>query len=435
MPMMKFGSSFVRGTALSLLRDPGTTARVAGVVLLQRPRELITGNIPGKREVRYAPEEAPGTDRFEALLDGKRIPAPVHGKITWLVDGKRFFPEFERRIASARSSVDVQAYIFDNDDVAVGIADLLKKRSQEVPVRVVFDDLGSSVASAKKPETPFPAGFTPPARMNFHLESGSNVKVRSMLNPWLVCDHTKLHVFDGKVALMGCMNIGREYSSEWHDLMFRVEGNAVAELQKDFNKTWRRASPLGIFDFSKKTTPPPVPAVAGQVPLRVLRTDPAVGRYEIYKATLLGIRAARKRIWIEDPYISNDDITEALEDAARRGVDVRVIYPGKNDSKIMDAANRTFADNLVKAGGKAYAYPRMSHLKVILCDDWACVGSANLDTLSMRINRELNLSFNAKEPVNALIREVFAPDFARSTAHVVSTKARNPIAEAVADQL
>ena len=127
--MMKFGSSFVRGTALSLLRDPGTTARVAGVVLLQRPRELITGNIPGKREVRYAPEEAPGTDRFEALLDEKRIPAPVYGKITWLVDGKRFFPEFERRIASARSSVDVQAYIFDNDDVAVGIADLLKKRS------------------------------------------------------------------------------------------------------------------------------------------------------------------------------------------------------------------------------------------------------------------------------------------------------------------
>ena len=181
----------------------------------------------------------------------------------------------------------------------------------------------------------------------------------------------------------------------------------------------------------------PPASVPGAVPLRVLRTDPAVGRYEIRKAMLLGIRAARKRIWIEDPYVSNDDLTEALEDAAKRGVDVRLIYPAKNDSKIMDIANRAFADKLVKAGGKAYAYPRMSHLKVMICDDWACVGSANLDTLSMRINRELNLAFRGSGPLNQLIDQVFRPDFAVSKRHSASDSSSPaaPLAEAVADQL
>ena len=436
MPMMKFGSSLARGTVLSLARRPGSTVRIGGVVLWQRPLQLIAGNVPGARDFRYAPEQAPGGDGFVMLLDEKRLPAPVPGKVTWLVDGKRFFPEFQRQIAAARRSIDAQVYIYDNDDIAVRYADILKKRSAEVDVRVIFDDLGSSTSAALPPETPFPPGFSPPPSMSRYFRDGSDVEVRSMLNPWLVCDHTKLHVFDGQIALMGCMNIGREYYSEWHDLMFRVEGPAVAKLQEDYNHTWRRADPLGFLGvFQKKPVVEPVPPVPGEVPLRILRTDPAAGRYEIRKAMLLGIRAARKRIWIEDPYVAYDDITEALQDAARRGVDVRLVYPGRNDSKIMDLANRAFADKLVKAGGKAYAYPGMTHLKVMICDGWACVGSANLDTLSMRINRELNLCFRDRGLVDGLIRQVFAPDFARAKPHASGRAALAPIAEAIADQL
>ncbi len=434
----RFGMAAARGTALGLVRHPGTTARLGATVLWHRPRELFTGNFRAPVKFDFTAEQAPGTDGFEALLDGKKIPGPVSGKITWLVDGKRFFPEFERQIAAARQSIDAQVYIYDNDDVAVRYADLLKKRSDEVSVRVIFDDLGSSTAAASPPETPFPAGFTPPPRMGRYFRDGSSVKSGLMLNPWLVCDHTKLHVFDQKVALMGCMNIGREYYSEWHDLMFRVEGPAVARLQEDYNNTWRRANPFWLFSqFQKKPAVTPPASVAGAVPLRIIRTDPAAGRYEIHQAMLLGIRAARKRVWIEDPYIANDDITESLEDAAKRGVDVRLIYPDKNDSKIMDIANRAFATDLVKAGGKAFAYPGMTHLKVMICDDWACVGSANLDTLSMRINRELNIAVRASVPLNQLIEQVFRPDFAISKPHseLRAPLPVAPLAEAVADQL
>jgi cardiolipin synthase len=436
MPATSFASSVARGTVVSLARQPAATLRMGGVVLWQRPVELIAGSLPGISHHLPQPDAAPGTPEFEALLDEKRLPPAVPGKLTWLVDGHRFFPEIEREIREARTSIDSQVYIFDNDDIGVRVADLLKQRSHEIPVRVVFDDLGSSVAWGEPPETPLPRGFTPPSSMARHLREGSQVKVRSLPNPWLVCDHTKLHVFDGEVAIMGCANIGREYRSEWHDLMFRVEGPAVAALQDDFHRTWRRGDVFGpIHVFRKKpplVTPPPV---AGTYPLRVLRTDPAAGRREIQKSMKLAIRAARQRVWIEDPYIANDDITEALEAAAKRGVDVRLIYPGRNDSKIMDIANRAFANKLVKAGGRAYAYPGMTHLKVMVCDGWACVGSANLDTLSMRINRELNLSFNDRRAVDSLVAKVFRPDLAASSPHRESKDATSPIVETIADQL
>jgi cardiolipin synthase A/B len=221
--------------------------------------------------------------------------------------------------------------------------------------------------------------------------------------------------------------------------MLRAEGPVVAGLQRDYNRTWKRAHPLGFLGDMREAADsvPQLAPIRGGFPIRIMRTDPMAGRFEIRTSMLLAIRSAKKRIWIENPYIAHDDITEALEDAMRRGVDVRMIYPGENDSKIMDIANEAFADEVVRAGGKAYAYPGMTHLKVMICDNWACVGSANLDTLSMRINRELNLAFRDPAMVQALADAVFHPDFK------VSKRQRTPketspvkaVAEAVADQL
>jgi cardiolipin synthase len=430
-----FAAAAVGGTALSFVRRPVHTLRVGGMVLWNRPRELIVGNlkIPEGPPPVTSP---PGSREFEIALDAAKIPRAEPGKITWLVNGTRFFPEFNRLIDHARESVDVQAYIFDNDETAVRLADRLKQRSNEVRVRVLFDRLGSGLAATTEPETPASPGFTSPKSMTRYLREGSSVRVRSSLNPWLVCDHTKLHVFDQKVSLMGCANIGREYYTEWHDLMVRVEGPVVARLQEDYHRTWQRADPAGFLTAFRRTpevaTPPPLP---GMFPIRVMRTDPMAGRFEIRTSMLMAIRAAKKRVWIEDPFISHDDITEALEEAAKRGVDVRVIFPDKNDSKLMDIANRAFANDLVEAGGKAFRYPGMTHLKVMVCDDWACVGSANLDTLSMRINRELNLAFNDEKTVNELVRQVFLPDFAVSKPHRREATKPAGLAEALADQL
>ena len=375
--------------------------------------------------------------RRYAALEAQRYTVGA-GLFTWLVDGNGFFPELDRQIASANSSIHAQVYIFDNDDIAVRYADKLRKRSADVNVRVLFDDFGSVTAHLSSPKTKPPAGFTPPSDMRRYLEDGSNVQVRRTLNPWLVADHTKLLVFDNRTAILGGMNIGREYYDEWHDLMVRVDGPVVAKLSGVFHKAWKRNGPMG--DLALFSTPKrfekPAP-VAGQIPIRILRTEPGVGKHEIRDSTLLAIRGARNRIFIENPYFASDEIILAVVAAANRGVDVRVILPAEGDSRIMDDGNLATARELIRAGAKVYRYPRMTHMKVMVCDDWSTAGSANLDTLSMRINRELNIAFSDKAETERLVETVFRPDFARSRRIRLSeTKsARADLAEILADQL
>ncbi|RYD37735.1 MAG: phosphatidylserine/phosphatidylglycerophosphate/cardiolipin synthase family protein [Verrucomicrobiaceae bacterium] len=428
----------IRATTVSAIRQPVTTVKLGLTNLWNRPREILTGNFELDPSLRQPLAEAPGTPEFEALLDRRKFPHAASGSLEWLVDGPGFFPELDRQIAAASQSIHCQVFIFDNDDIAVRYADRLKARAGEVKVRVLFDDLGSTFAANSAPETHGPVGFVPPDDMEDYLEKGSNVRARRILNPWFSCDHTKLLVFDNRTAILGGMNIGREYYSEWHDLMVKVDGPVVAQLSREFNRAWRKAGALG--DFGLFRTPQALrrhKPVTGGIPLRVLRTDPAEGRHEVLEASLLAIRGAKKRVWIENPYFAHDDIAVACEAAARRGVDVRVIIPARGDSSIMDIGNLSTAYGLIQAGAKVFSYPGMTHMKVMICDDWASMGSANLDTLSMRINRELNLGFSHPAAVRKLADKVFTPDFSRSRRlRVEETRSASAdLAEMIADQL
>lgn len=427
-----------RSTVVATVRQPLTTLKTGAVVFWNRPRELVTGNLPVAPGAALPDPEQPGGAAFEALLDREGFPPAEPGRLTYLPEKEGFFEEFDRQVRKARTSIDIQVYIFDNDDIGVRCADELKRRSDEVAVRILFDDLGTTFAASSPPETLGPPGFVPPADMEKYLREGSSLRVRRTLNPWLVSDHTKLMVFDERVAILGGMNLGREYYSEWHDLMVSVEGPVVSRLADEFDRTWRKSGIWGDFATLKKRGRSPAPeAGKGEVPLRILKTDPAEGRTEVLDAMMLAIRGSRERVWIENPYFASDDIAREVEAAARRGVDVRVILPSRNDSTIMDAGNLGTARGLIEAGAKVYRYPGMSHLKVMICDGWATLGSANLDTLSMRINRELNLGFSDPETVRGLERAVFSPDFRRSDRMKLSDtdSAMAPLAEAVADHL
>jgi cardiolipin synthase A/B len=426
-----------RATAIAAVRQPVTTAKLGIANLLNRPHELVAGNLPIGTPVEPLPPEAPGTWQFEQMLDRKNFPISQDGTLKFLVDGREFFSELDRQMVAARSSIDWQVFIFDNDDIAVRYADKLKQRSEQVKVQVLFDDLGSSFAYSAAPSTLGPRGFVPPMDMRSYLSADSNVEVRRVLNPWLTCDHTKLFLFDRRTAILGGMNIGREYFSEWHDLMVRVEGPIVPSLAREFDHAWRKAGPMGDFALFDKRLPIQAERTGKGIPLRILRTDAGEGRYEIHEASLLAIRAARKRIWIENPYFAHDEIIAAVQAAARRGVDVRVIIPAAGDSQIMDGGNLATAASLIGAGAKVYRYPKMTHLKVMLCDDWATLGSANIDFLSLRINRELNLSFSDGDSIRALENAVFRRDFSKSKKlRMADTKSPTAgLAEMIADQL
>jgi cardiolipin synthase len=180
------------------------------------------------------------------------------------------------------------------------------------------------------------------------------------------------------------------------------------------SSAWLRAGFLGEFAYLAKILWPNLGREVGSgYALRMLVTKP--GNSEILRSQLAAIRAAEGYIYIQNPYFSDDRILTALIEARRRGVDVRVILPSRGDSKIMDSSNVVAANTLFQQGVRVFIYPGFSHVKAAIFDGWACLGSANLDKLSLRVNEEMNLATSHPPTVAALMARVFDVDFAKST--------------------
>jgi cardiolipin synthase A/B len=360
----------------------------------------------------------PGMDlaAWDKELDRLLADRPFKGKIDFLINGDQFFPAFIQSLQAATNSIDMSVFIFDSDDYAVKIADLLKKRSADARVRLLMDDLGSLFAAQSPAHSPSPRGFQAPDDIAAYLESGSKVHVRMTLNPWLTIDHRKYIVIDGREAYLGGMNIGREYRYDWHDMMVGLKGPIVGYLEKEYRKAWAHASLLGdlayawvsLFDHEnprKRETP-------GAIEIRALRT--ATGRTEIFRAQLAAIDRARSYIYIENAYFNDASIIRGLVAARRRGVDVRVVLAGKNDSGVMQTSSLMAANDLMRNGIRVYIYPGMTHIKAAIYDGWACIGSANFEKLSLRIGQELDIGFSDPATVERLRTNLFDADFARS---------------------
>jgi cardiolipin synthase len=333
------------------------------------------------------------------------------GKIRYLVDGEAFFPRFVDAVASARASVHIRLYIFDNDDVALRIADLLRRRSQEIDVKVLLDGLGTYGAAAASPD------YSPRAQprdrsIDAYLMQDSKVHVRILSNPWLTGDHTKSIIVDDRLAFIGGMNIGREYRYEWHDLMVELTGPVVDTLRTDFHKTWTQQTFLGDLRRWMARVKPVNAAAPDDYPIRILVTAPQ--KPQILQTQLAAIRRAQRRIYIQNAYFTSDAILYELAAARRRGVDVRVIIPYRNDSGVINRSNAMAANAMLANGIRVYIYPGMSHLKGAVYDGWACLGSANFDSLSFAVNKELNIATSHGPAVEEFVARVFAPDFAKS---------------------
>src|SRR5208283_1658799 len=122
----------------------------------------------------------------------------------------------------------------------------------------------------------------------------------------------------------------------------------------------------------------------------------------------------RRFIYIETPYFDDDSSLRALIRARQRGVDVRVVFPARNDSGVMQVNNALVAGDLVRNGIRVYAYPGMTHVKAAIYDGWACLGSANLEKMSLRVSQELDVAFSDPAAVNRLKRDLFETDFNRA---------------------
>ena len=335
------------------------------------------------------------------------------GTIDFLVDGEQYFTRLLDAFGRAQNSIDIRTYIFDNDDYAVEVVDVLKQKSQDVRVRIQIDALGNLLAMQADPSS-LPENHTGPLSIAEHLRKGSAIKVRNRANPYMyVGDHTKTTIVDGATAFVGGMNIGREYRYEWHDLMMEVTGPIVDQLQHDSDKAWARASLFGdAANLAAILRGKTHRAGAEGYPVRALYTRNFDS--EIYRAQVEAIRRAQRYIFIENSYFADDLITYELAKARRRGVDVRVILPGVGNHPSLHASNQVAINTLLDNGIRVFIYPGMTHVKASIFDGWACVGSANFDKLSLEVNKELNLATSDTDTVNRLLHQVFVPDLAIS---------------------
>jgi cardiolipin synthase len=349
---------------------------------------------------------------WEAYLDRTYGQGSTITHAEFLIDGEAFYNSFENAIDEAEQSIDLQTYLFDNDDVARAMADRLRRRSSEIDVRVMYDGFGTYNSHRTKAATQ-PDRYDPIDNMPRYLCEDSNVQLRVIPNMWLFGNHVKSIIFDKRVAYVGGMNVGREYRHEWHDMMLRLEGPAVDVLSNNFADTWRHSGWAGDLTLLMPESPEPMHyGTEGDIPVRFLYTFPAAA--QIYRAQLEAIRRARAYIYIENCYFSDDRILYELCRARKRGVDVRLIMPETVNHKIMERNNRIAVNTLLTHGVRVYFYPGMSHVKAAVYDGWACVGTANFDKLSLQIIRELNLATSHPETVQALLDSLFIPDFQRS---------------------
>ena len=350
------------------------------------------------------------------------------GNADLLIDGEAFFTRLIDAVSTARESIQVQTYIFDNDDYAVSVGELLKRRADEaIDVRILLDGLGTITGTMAESES-LPEQHVAPYSVRRFLESGSGLKVRQKDNPWFTGDHVKSIVIDRKTAFVGGMNIGREYRFDWHDLMLELEGPIVDDIAREFDISWSHAGPLGDLGYViEQVKPNQRRNRESGYPMRILLSSP--GNYEIYNAQLEAIRRASRYIYLQNAYFTDDSLLRELVLARRRGVDVRVIIPMETDLGPITRSNVLAANLMLEHGIRVYIYPGFSHVKAAVYDGWVCVGSANFDRLSLRINRELNIASSHPELARQFLDRLFEQDF------LVSPELVQPIPDRWVDHL
>ena len=332
---------------------------------------------------------------LEELATGK--PLIAGNKVTLLYDGPQTMASMVEAIAAAKDHVNLETYIFDQDEIGLKFADLLVERQRAgVQVHVIYDAVGTI-------GTP-QAFFDKMRDAGIRLVAFNPVNPLKRVGPWSPNnrDHRKLLVVDGRVAFTGGVNISSAYSNSslfrskptsaekvgWRDTHIRIEGPAVAALQWEFLNNW--ATQLAP-ELSDSNFFPPL-SNAGDKLVRVLASGPG-GDHDIYASYILAIDTAVKSVHITCAYFVPDvQILRALTKAARRGVDVKIILPSVTDSGLVFHAGRSFYTEMLSSGIRVYELQiSVLHAKTAVIDRlWSTVGSTNIDTRSFLHNYELN---------------------------------------------
>ncbi|MBA3733524.1 hypothetical protein H0W91_04095 [Patescibacteria group bacterium] len=352
---------------------------------------LPLGNGPSK--FTYA-GEVPSTNSstfLNSISTNLTLPVRSGQPIEILPTGEIFLSRLLADIDSAKTSINIMVYIFQNGKMSDQVFDHLDKKAKEgVEVRIMYDDFGS------KPHIPR-------KRINELKKLGGKVHAFHSLTiaPWEFLrnhkrNHRRAFIIDGEIGYTGGMAISDDWlatvkpDSAYHDVMFRTTGNMVRDIQGTFSELWTgmTAEILVGDKFFKDLSVDK----AGSLSYVALTSTPSSDSLTLQKFYLLSILSAEHSIYLTTPYFLPDkSLSEALIKKVKEGVNVRILVPNiLNDSTSLYYASHYSYQPLLEAGVKIYEYqPHFNHSKSLVVDNlWSVVGSANMDYRSRKINEE-----------------------------------------------
>jgi cardiolipin synthase len=346
----------------------------------------------------------------------------VHGNgVRILKDGAENYPAWLAAIADARESVHFECYIVHDDEIGQRFADALIARAREgIRIRVIYDWLGA-------------LGHTGGRFWRRLREAG--VEVRCFNPPrldeplgWVARDHRKSITIDGRLAFVTGLCIGQMWEgypeknlAPWRDTGVEIRGPAVADVARAFAEAWAACGePLPEEDRNR-----PAPPKEGDVPLRVVASTS--GTSGLYRLDPLVAALARSTLWLTDAYYAGTpSYVQALGAAARDGVDVRLLVPGRgSDIAVMQTISRAGYRPLLQSGIRVFEWNGpMLHAKTAVADArWSRVGSTNLNPASWMGNWELDVVVE-DEGFGRAMEAMYIDDLGNATEILVERRRR-----------
>ncbi len=353
-----------------------------------------------------------GKDELIRLLL-KDTKAPLsYNKVKLLINGEQKFEQVIASIRKATLFIHIEYYIFEDDDIGNKIITLLKEKARQgVTVRFIYDDFGSHGLSNDTIDEMREAGIEafPFYEVKFYL----------LANRLNYRDHRKIIIVDGHTGFTGGINVSDKYINDgdpeklyWRDTHIMIEGPAVNSLQYHFIANWNFCADEKL-EINRVFFPNLFEHREGYDDLvQVVAGGPDYPSSGIMLSFFTAIATAKESIYITSPYfIPNESIYDALKVAALSGKDVRLLVPGISDSRIVNAAARSYFKDLMACGVRIFLYQKgFVHAKTLVADDnLSIIGSANMDGRSFEMNFEINAIVYSKE-ICASLKENFLND-------------------------
>ncbi len=334
-------------------------------------------------------------------------------KVTLLWKDQESFQIIFEAIKKTKEIVCLAFYIFRDDETGRELAGILKHKALEgVKVYILYDHFGSLFTPMKF--------WTDLRKAGIEIRASHPFKWTSPLH-YVHRDHRKLLIIDGEIAFTGGLNIANEYRGYrgyrlhrnkrgWRDTGIFLVGPIAEKLLEEFTKSWFiwKGTPI---DFQKTVEP-----VKEGLPVLPIFASSAKGRRQMRKLIYYSINNARKSIYLTTAYFTpSRRMLQILADAVRKGVEVKLLLPGKTDVSAAHYAGRAFFAKLLRAGIRIYNYQgEILHAKTFVFDEmWSIIGSANLDFQSLRRNDEGNVGIIDRQFGSQMV-DIFDYDLTKS---------------------